>query len=172
MITLKESILDDIDVNIKRGDAIVKYTDIFDAIDGMHNINADFNNRYTRLKYNQDKLGNEIEPGDIIYYDGGYLGSVDIVAKYGRYALAIGYKDKDDKNIHGSGRLCVIFGYKKGVTRADIEFGERWTDKRILNDSKLLSSYWGIDANKFILIKKGDKKLAKLLQDVELNKNR
>jgi hypothetical protein len=172
MIALKESILDDIDVQVKRGNNIVKYPMIFDAIDNMHSINADFNNRYPRLKYNQDKLGNDIEPGDIIYYDGGYLGNNDIVSKYGRYALAIGYKDKDEKNIHGSGRLCVIFGYKKGVTRTDVEFSDRWTDKHILNDSKLLVSYWGINANNFILIKKGDKRLAKLLQDVELNKNR
>lgn len=172
MIALKESILDDIDIQVKRGNNIVKYPMIFDAIDNMHSINADFNNRYPRLMYNQDKLGNVIEPGDIIYYDGGYLGNNDIVSKYGRYALAIGYKDKDEKNIHGSGRLCVIFGYKKGVKRTDVEFSDRWTDKRILNDSKLLVSYWGINANNFILIKKGDKRLAKLLQDVELNKNR
>lgn len=36
---------------------------------------------------------------------------------------------------------------------------------------KKLLSYWGINANLFIIIKKGNKRLAKLLQDVELNKN-
>lgn len=167
---LNESILD-VDKHSEKFDKVEKYYSLFNAIDDIHKINADFNNRYPRLKYNQDKLGNIIEPGDILYYDGGYLGNHDITTKYGRYALAIGYKDKDDKNIHGSGRLCVIFGYKKNTTRTEIEFSDRWIDKHILNDSKKLLSYWGINANLFIIIKKGDKRLAKLLQDVELNKN-
>ena len=169
MITLKESILDDIDVHVKRGDHAIKYAPIFDAIDAINETNADKSKYFTRLKYNQDMLGNEIEPGDILRYVGA---SADMIFKYGRWALAIGYKDKDDKNIHGSGRLCVIFGYSKTGNRENIEYSDRFVEKKILNNSKELRSYWGINANAFVIIKKGDKQLARLLQDVELNKNR
>lgn len=171
MKTIKESILADMDDALAKYDTntLAKYAPIFDAIDDIHETNADKSKYFAPLKYNQDMLGNEIEPGDILRY---VSAGSDTIFRYGRWALAIGYKNKDDKNIHGSGRLCVIFGYSKTGNRENIELSDRFIEKRILNNSKELRSYWGVDANAFVIIKKGDKKLAKLLQDVELNKNR
>lgn len=160
---IEKSLLDEIDDTIKSGDNTVKFYPVFDAIDDLTQRNTeDIKNRFKKSKFDEDLLGNKIELGDLLFCHEQFYYS-----KYGHYAIAVGYNDKDDQT-YLNGKLCVVFGYKFENSRDNILKSDKWLKSKKLSNSKELYQRFGVDSKCFIIIKKGSAQMRKLLKEINL----